>query len=91
MPPGIDPGCSPRRLTREQRRSIFAAYIAHLFPGMPLAVFEVCVATEQARAKSRARVKSRHRSDAKANGKQKRLGPGPGTRGRAKTQTQRGR
>ena len=91
LPPGIDPGCSPRRLTREQRRSIFAAYIAHLFPGMPLAVFEVCVATEQARAKSRARVKSRHRSDAKANGKQKRSGPGPGTRGRAKTQTQRGR
>jgi hypothetical protein len=29
-----------RRLTRRQRRALFAAYVAHLFPGLPLAVHE---------------------------------------------------
>ena len=76
LPPGIDPALPPRRLTREQRRSIFAAYVAHLFPGMPLAVFETHVAMDAAKARSKAA------REAKASGKQKRSG------GRAKAKSQ---
>jgi serine/threonine protein kinase len=65
FPPGVDPTLSPKRLTREQRRLIFAAYVAHLFPGMPLAVFEV--AKEMDAAKSRAKTAR----EARASGKQR--------------------
>ena len=40
LPPGIAPGGAHRRLTRKQRKALFAAYVAHLFPGLPLAVYE---------------------------------------------------
>jgi hypothetical protein len=66
-------------LTREQRRLIFAAYVAHLFPGMPLAVFEVAAAMDaaksraktarEARASGKQRQKQRGRSNAKARGR----------------------
>jgi hypothetical protein len=33
-----------RRLTRRQRREILSAYLSHLFPGLPLAVYECALA-----------------------------------------------
>jgi len=79
FPPGVDPTLSPKRLTREQRRLIFAAYVAHLFPGMPLAVFEVAKEMDaaksraktarEARASGKQRQKQRGRSNAKARGR----------------------
>ena len=79
FPPGVDPNAPPKRLTREQRRLIFAAYVAHLFPGMPLAVFEVAAAMDaaksraktarEARANGNKRQKQRGRSNAKARGR----------------------
>ena len=41
LPPGVVPGGAHRRLARRERRALFAAYVAHLFPGLPLAVYEV--------------------------------------------------
>jgi serine/threonine protein kinase len=40
LPQGVVQGMAYRRLTRRQRRALFAAYVAHLFPGLPLAVHE---------------------------------------------------
>ena len=44
LPPGVVQGMAYRRLTRRQRRALFAAYVTHLFPGLPLAVHECAVA-----------------------------------------------
>ena len=44
LPPGVIPGMAYRRLTRKQRRALFASYILHLFPALPLAVHECALA-----------------------------------------------
>jgi hypothetical protein len=41
LPPGVRPGMAYRRLTREQRKRVFAAYATLLFPTLPLAVYEM--------------------------------------------------
>ena len=59
LPPGIDPRVSVKKLTREERKSVLAAYLAFMFPGMPLAVFEVRSAIEQTAAEQRDRRNSK--------------------------------
>ena len=84
LPPGVDPELTPRRSTREQRRSIFAAYVAHLFPGMPLAVFETRAAMDETRKRTEVA------REAKAGGKQRQRHASRGGRANAKAQTRKG-
>lgn len=58
LPPNVDGETNYKKLTREQRKSILAAYLCFLFPGFPLAVFEVSEQIEAtALAQKEARVK----------------------------------
>jgi len=45
LPEGVDPEGAHRRLTRKQRRALFASYVTVTFPGLPLAVYECELST----------------------------------------------
>jgi len=52
LPFGLTAEIPVRRLSRDQRRAIFAAYVTMTFPGLPLAVYECAQACAQNSQKS---------------------------------------
>jgi hypothetical protein len=63
LPFGVTVETPVRRLSRDQRRAIFAAYVTLTFPGLPLAVYECAQACAETTQKTPSKTIPRNEQD----------------------------